>query len=96
MLRMLIDDSLKEAWEPAVARHYQMTLASCVGDLRTLTLRLERDGDNFVHCTLDGRFGNGERLRVEGRHADGESAISHVMARARRALRRRQTYGQSA
>jgi hypothetical protein len=96
MLRILIDEPLKEAWEPVVARHYQMTLASCVADLRALSLRLERDGDDFIHCTLDGRLGNGERLRVEGRHADGESAISHVMARARRALRRRQTYGQSA
>ena len=96
MLRLLIDDSLKDTWEPVVARHYQMTLATCIGDLRALTLRLERDGDDFIHCTLDGRFSNGERLRVEGRHADGENAISHVMARARRALRRRQTYGQSA
>lgn len=96
MLRTQIDDSLPTSWGPVVAHHYQMTLASCVGELRTLTLRLERDNDDLVHCILDGRFANGERLRVEGKHADGENAISHVMARARRALRRRHTYRQFA
>ncbi len=98
-LRVFLDDSLTESerglWRPIVARHYQMTLASCAGQLRSITLRLGRV-DALYRCALRARTTDGSEIELEGLHAEGETAISHVCARARRSLRRRQAYGQRA
>lgn len=98
-LRVHLDDTLTESerilWGPIVARHYQMTLASCASELRSITLRLGR-ADGLYRCLLRARTNDGSEIELEGLHAEGETAISHVCARARRALRRRQAYGQRA
>lgn len=97
MMRIRIDESLRERWSPVIARHFQMSLASCASDMRSLAVSLLTEQSDpassptFV-CELRGRHRDGREVRVRSMQADGEAAIGHAFARARREIRRRREH----
>ncbi|MBX3706979.1 MAG: hypothetical protein KF911_10165 [Pseudomonadales bacterium] len=91
MLRLEVADSLTDAWSPVLARHYQLRLAACAADLRSLVVAfaVSRGAHEGFECRLRGRYMGGGSLEVRASHVEGETAIELAFARAHREIRRR-------
>lgn len=91
MMKIQIDEPLRDRWLPVIARYFQMMLASSASDARSLTVSLLAESEartGFV-CELRGRHLDGREIRIRSTHADAEAAISHAFARTRREIVRR-------
>jgi hypothetical protein len=93
MMRIRIEETLREQWSPVIARHFQMALASSASDMRSLAVSFQTErtaavGHPVFVCELRGRHREGGEIRVRSAHADGEVAIGHAFARTRREIRR--------
>ncbi|MEQ8858510.1 MAG: hypothetical protein RIC56_07680 [Pseudomonadales bacterium] len=92
MLRINVTNDPAERWTPVIARHFTMTLAPHETTIRSLTVQLvapaPKDASPAYACELHGRGANGFELRIRSSHEDGDMAIAHAFARARRELRR--------
>lgn len=98
MMRIRIDEALRDQWLPVIAHHFQMTLATCMPQLRALAVHFgaELEQPNRVNgyvCELRGRHQDGREIRIRSTHSDPETAIGHAFARTRREIRRQRLRG---
>jgi ribosome-associated translation inhibitor RaiA len=101
MMRIRIDEALRDQWLPVIAHHFQMTLATCMPQLRALAVHFGTEIDqpnraNSYVCELRGRHHDGRELRIRSTHSDPETAIGHAFARTRREVRRQRLRGGAA
>lgn len=93
MLRISVVNEPSDRWIPLIGRCFRMTLAPLEANLTSLSVRLrapapEVAANGTYTCEVLGRTSAGTDLRVSSAHQDGEAAVSHAFARARRELRR--------
>lgn len=92
MLRITVTNDSVERWSPVIGRHFQMTLAPLQSTIRSVRVALRapgaHDATRIYRLELQARVANGPELRVSSSHEDGDAAVAHAFARARRELRR--------
>jgi len=90
-MRVQLPEHLRERWADVIMWHGQMYLAAVASQIRALVVSFAEDGDRpgEYRCELRGKHTDGTELRIRSSHGDGEVAIAHGFARARREIRRR-------
>lgn len=92
MLRISVVNEPTQRWSPVIGRCFRMTLAPLQDILASLSVQLRAPPDGTFcgtyACELRGRTSAGTELVVRSAHENGELAVTHAFARARRELRR--------
>lgn len=92
MLRISVTNDAADHWEPVISRHFAMTLAPLGSSIRSLSVHLlapdPGDGSGIYECEIQGRSAKGSEVQVSSIHEQGNVAIAHAFARARRELAR--------
>ncbi len=92
MLRISVANDSADHWVPVISHHFTMTLAPLGSSIRSLSVQLlapkPSDRGGIYACEIHGRSAKGSLLRVSSSHEQGDVAIAHAFARARRELRR--------
>jgi hypothetical protein len=95
-MRVQMPEHLREPWNPVIVWHWQVYLAACAAHIRSLAVSFAENPDRpgEFSCELRGKHADGTDLRIRSCHGDGEVAIAHGFARARREIgRRRRLFG---